>query len=131
MSVRTDSMRRDNGSVDGKSNATRARSMVSAQTLHSPKRISPFPHQRRIAKEFVVMKEFGKRLLVVLALPLWIVIHLIYLFIFVFILVPVGLVVAPLTYLIIGRESYSDWWIDKFDYSIKKHDDFITKIKEL
>lgn len=77
------------------------------------------------------MKEFGKRLLVVLALPLWIVIHLIYLFIFVFILVPVGLVVAPLTYLIIGRESYSDWWIDKFDYSIKKHDDFITKIKEL
>lgn len=77
------------------------------------------------------MKEFGKRLLVVLSLPLWIVIHLIYLFIIVYILAPVGLVVAPLTYLIIGRELYFDWWIDKFDYSIKKHDDFITEIERL
>lgn len=77
------------------------------------------------------MKEFGKRLLVVLSLPLWIVIHFIYLFIFVYILGPVGVVVAPLTYLIIGRDLYSDWGIDKFDYSIKKHEKFITKIKRL
>lgn len=77
------------------------------------------------------MKEFGKRLLVVLSLPLWIVIHLIYLVIFVFILGAVGLVVAPLTYLIIGRDLYFDWWIDKFDYSIKKHETFMTKIERL
>lgn len=77
------------------------------------------------------MKEFGKRLLIVLSFPLWIVIHLIYLFIFVCILTPVGLVAAPLTYLIIGREPYSDWWIDKFDYSVEKHDNFITKIEKL
>lgn len=77
------------------------------------------------------MKEFGKRLLIVLSLPLWIVIHLIYLFIFVYILGTVGLVVAPLTYLIIGRDLYFDWWIDKFDYSFKKHENFMTKIERL
>jgi hypothetical protein len=77
------------------------------------------------------MKEFGKRLLVVLSLPLWIVIHLIYLFIFVYILGVVGVVVAPLSYLIIGRDLYFDWWIDKFDYSIKKHGNFMTKIERL
>lgn len=77
------------------------------------------------------MKEFGKRLLIVLSLPLWIVIHLIYLYIFVFILAPVGLVAGPLTYLIIGREPYSDWWVDKLDYSFKKHENFMTKIVEL
>lgn len=77
------------------------------------------------------MKEFGKRLLVVLSFPLWIVIHLIYLLIFVFIITPIGIVAAPLTYLIIGRETYSDWWIDKFDYSFKKHDNFITRIEKL
>lgn len=77
------------------------------------------------------MKEFGKRLLVVLSLPLWIVIHLIYIVIFVYILGTTGLVVAPLTYLIIGRDLYFDWWIDKFDYSIKKHGNFMTKIERL
>lgn len=77
------------------------------------------------------MKEFGKRLLVVLSLPLWIVIHFIHFGIFVFILGPVGLVVASLTYLIIGRDLYFDWWIDKFDYSIKKHEKFMTKIEKL
>lgn len=77
------------------------------------------------------MKEFRKRLLVVLSFPLWLVIHFIYLFIFVYILGPVGLVVAPLTYLIVGRDLYSDWWIDKFDYSIKMHQNFITKIERL
>jgi hypothetical protein len=77
------------------------------------------------------MREFGKRLLVVLSLPLWIVIHLIYLFIFVYILGTVGLVVALLTYLIIVRDLYFDWWIDKFDYSINKHINFMTKIEKL
>ena len=77
------------------------------------------------------MKEFGKRLLVVLSLPLWIVIHLIYLVIVVYILGTVGLVVAPLTYLIIGRDLYFDWWIDKFDYLIEKHKNFMTKIERL
>lgn len=77
------------------------------------------------------MKEFGKRLLVVLSLPLWIVIHFIYFSIFAFILTPVGLVVAPLTYLIIGRDLYTDWWIDKFEYSITKHENFMTKIERL
>lgn len=77
------------------------------------------------------MKEFGKRLLIVLSLPLWIVIHLIYLFIFVYILGTVGLVVAPLTYLIIGRDLYFDWWIGKFDYSFEKHENFMTKIERL
>lgn len=77
------------------------------------------------------MKEFGKRLIVVLSFPLWIVIHLIYFVIFVYILAPVSLVVAPLTYLIIGRELYLDWWIDKFDYLIKKHINFVTKIERL
>lgn len=77
------------------------------------------------------MKEFGKRLLVVLSLPLWIVIHLIYLCIFVYILGSVGLVAAPLTYLITGRDRYSDWWIDKFGYSFKKHGNFMTKIERL
>ena len=77
------------------------------------------------------MKDFGKRLLVVLSLPWWIVIHLTYLGIFVFILGTVGLVVSLLTYLIIGRDLYFDWWIDKFDYSIKKHENFMTKIERL
>jgi hypothetical protein len=75
------------------------------------------------------MKEFGKRLLIVLSLPLWIVIHLIYLCVFVFILGTVGVVVALLTYLIIGRDLYFDWWIDKFGYSFKKHEDFMTKME--
>ena len=77
------------------------------------------------------MKEFGKRLLVVLSLPLWIVIHLIYFVFFIYILGIVGIVVALLTYLIIGRDLYFDWWIDKFDYSIKKHINFVTKIEKL
>lgn len=77
------------------------------------------------------MKEFGKRLLIVLSIPLWIVIHLIYMLIFVYIIMPVGMVVAPLTYLILGRELFSDWWIDNFDYSIKKHENFVTKIERL
>jgi hypothetical protein len=66
-----------------------------------------------------------------LSLPLWIVIHLIYMVIFVYILGTVGLVVAPLTYLIIGRDLYFDWWIDKVDYSIEKHLNFMTKIERL
>lgn len=77
------------------------------------------------------MKEFGKRLLIVLTLPLWVVIHLIYFVFFIYILGTVGLVVAPLTYLIIGRDLYFDWWIDKFDYSLQKHYDFNTKIESL
>ena len=77
------------------------------------------------------MKEFGKRLLIVLSLPLWIVIHFIYLWIFVFFLSMVGLIADPLTYLIIGRESYYNWWVDNFDYSLKKHEDFIKKIEKL
>lgn len=74
------------------------------------------------------MKEFGKRLLIVLTFPLWIVFHLIYLFVFVYVLMPIGFVVAPLIYLFTGRERYFDWWRDKFLYSIDKHCDFITKI---
>lgn len=77
------------------------------------------------------MKEFGKRLLIVLTLPLWVVIHLIYFVFFIYILGTVGLVVAPLTYLIIGRDLYFDWWIDKFDYSLQKYTAFMTKIESL
>ena len=77
------------------------------------------------------MKEFRNRLLVVLSFPLWVVIHLIYLAFFIYILGTVGLVVAPLTYLIIGRDLYFDWWIDKFDYSLRKHANFMTKIEKL
>lgn len=77
------------------------------------------------------MKEFGKRLLVVLSLPLWIVIHLIYIVILVYVLGTAGLVIAPLTYLIIGRDLYFDWWVNKFDYSIKKHKNFYDKIERL
>lgn len=77
------------------------------------------------------MKEFGKRLLVVLSLPLWIVIHLIYFGIFVFTLATVGFVGALLTYLYIGRDLCLDWWIDKFDYTFKKHENFIAKIARL
>lgn len=77
------------------------------------------------------MKEFGKRLLVVLSFPLWIVIHFIHLGIFVFIIGLVGVVVASLTYLIIGRDLFFDWWIDKFEYSIKMHENFVTKIERL
>lgn len=77
------------------------------------------------------MKEFGKRLLVVLSFPLWTVIHFIYLGIFVFIIGLVGLVVASLAYLINGRDLFSDWWIDKFEYSIKMHENFVTKIERL
>ena len=77
------------------------------------------------------MKEFIKRLLVVLSFPLWIVIHLIYLVFFIYILGTVGLVVAPLTYLIIGQDLYFYWWEDKFEYSIKKHINFVTKIEKL
>ena len=77
------------------------------------------------------MKEFGKRLLIVLTLPLWVVIHLIYFVFYIYILGTVGLVVAPLTYLIIGRDLYFDWWIDNFDYSLQKHTAFMTKIESL
>lgn len=77
------------------------------------------------------MKESGKRLLIVLTLPLWVVIHLIHLVFFIYILGTVGLVVAPLTYIIIGRDLYFDWWIDRFDYSLQKHTAFMTKIESL
>ena len=77
------------------------------------------------------MKEFGKRLIIVLSLPLWIVFHLIYLFIFIFILGSVGFVVAPLSYLFIGRDLYFDWWIDRFDCSLEMHVGFMTKIERL
>lgn len=77
------------------------------------------------------MREFGKRLLVVLSLPLWVVIHLIYFGIFAFTLATVGLVGAILTYLVIGQELCFDWWIDQFDYTFKKHENFITKIERL
>lgn len=77
------------------------------------------------------MKEFGKRLIIILSFPLWIVIHFIYLFIFIYILGPVGFVVAPLSYLFIGRELYFDWWVDRFDRTFEKHIDFVKKIERL
>ena len=77
------------------------------------------------------MKEFGKRLLIVLTFPLWIVYHFIHLFVFTYILTPIGFVVAPLIYLFTGRERCSDWWMDKYLYSIDKHCDFNTKIESL
>lgn len=77
------------------------------------------------------MKEFGKRLLIVLSFPLWIVIHIIYYFILMFIIALVILVAIPITYLIIGREPYSDWVLGIFEYSFEKHDNFITKIERL
>ena len=78
------------------------------------------------------MKEFGKRLLIVLSLPLWLVIHLIYLGVFIyFIGAAYLLVVAPLTYLFSGEDKIGDWWLDRFDYSLRKHCDFMTKIEKL
>lgn len=77
------------------------------------------------------MREFGKRLLIVLSLPLWLVIHLIYLAVFVYPIGVVCLFAAPLTYLFSGEDKIGDWWIDKFDYSVKKHENFITKIERL
>lgn len=77
------------------------------------------------------MKEFGKRLLVVLSLPLWLVIHLIYLIVFVYLIGVACLFVAPLTYLFSGEEKIGDWWLDRFSYSLEKHGNFITKIESL
>lgn len=70
------------------------------------------------------MKEFGKRLLIVLSSPLWIVIHLIYFGFFIYIL-------TPITYLIMSRELFGDWWTDSLYYSIEKHTNFVTKIERL
>lgn len=77
------------------------------------------------------MKEFGKRLLVVLSLPLWIVIHLIYLLVFIYLIGVACIFVALLTYLFSGKDKIGDWWIDRFDYSLRKHVDFMTKIERL
>lgn len=77
------------------------------------------------------MREFGKRLLIVLNLPLWLVIHLIYFGVFI---LPIGVTypfVALLTYLFSGEDKIGDWWIDIFDYSYKKHKNFNTKIERL
>lgn len=77
------------------------------------------------------MREFGKRLLIVLSFPLWVVIHLIYLVVFIYLIGVACLFVAPLTYLFSGADKIGDWWIDKFDYSFKKHENFMTKIERL
>ena len=77
------------------------------------------------------MKEFGKRLLVVLSFPLWIVIHLLYLFVFIYLIGVACIFVASLTYLFSGEDKIGDWWLDRFDYSLRKHCDFITKIERL
>lgn len=77
------------------------------------------------------MREFGKRLLIVLSSPLWLAIHLIYLVVFIYIIGATCLFVALLTYLFSGEDKIGDWWIDRLDYSIKKHIDFMTKIERL
>lgn len=77
------------------------------------------------------MREYGKRLLIVLSFPLWVVIHLIYLVVFIYLIGVACLFVAPLTYLFSGEDKIGDWWIDRFDYSIKKHGNFMTKIERL
>lgn len=77
------------------------------------------------------MREFGKRLLIVLSFPLWVVIHLIYLVVFIYLIGVACIFVAPLTYLFSGEDKIGDWWIDRFDYSIKKHGNFMTKIERL
>ena len=77
------------------------------------------------------MREFGKRLLIVLSFPLWVVIHLIYLVVFIYLICVACIYVAPLTYLFSGEDKIGDWWIDRFDYSIKKHGNFMTKIERL
>lgn len=70
-------------------------------------------------------------MLIVLSLPLWVVIHLIYLVVFIYFIGVACLFVAPLTYLFSGEDKIGDWWIDRFDYSLRKHADFITKIESL
>lgn len=77
------------------------------------------------------MKEFGKRLLIVFSIPLWLVIHLLYLFLFIYFIGVACIFVALLTYLFSGEDKIGNWWIDRFDYSLRKHCDFITKIEKL
>lgn len=77
------------------------------------------------------MKEFGKRLLIVLMYPLWFPVHLIYLFIHIFILGPIFIfIIIPLVYLFSGRDA-SDWWLDIFEITMQQQIRFQDKIKEL
>ena len=77
------------------------------------------------------MKEFGKRLLIVLTWPLWYAVHIIYKF-FVFIILGgiSYLIIVPLVYLFSGRDV-SAWWWNILNFTIEKHIRFEEKIKEL
>lgn len=77
------------------------------------------------------MKEFGKRLLIVLMAPLWYVVHIIY---HIFVLVIFGvifkIIIVPLVYLFSGRDV-SEWLWTISDFTIEKHIRFEDKIREL
>ncbi len=77
------------------------------------------------------MKEFGKRLLIVLMFPLWYVVHIIYqLFVFIILGTISDLIIAPLVYIFSGR-NVSEWWFAILNFTIKKHIRFEDKIREL
>lgn len=77
------------------------------------------------------MKEFSKRLLIVLMWPLWYVVHITYkLFVFIILGAISYLIIVPLVYLFSGRDV-SEWWWDKLDFTIALHLRFEKKIREL
>lgn len=77
------------------------------------------------------MKEFGKRLLIVLMAPLWAVVHIIYqLFVLVIFGTIFNIIIVPLVYLFSGRDV-SEWLWTISDFTIDKHIRFEDKIREL
>lgn len=77
------------------------------------------------------MKEFGKRLLIVLMAPLWSVVHIIYhIFVLVIFGVIFNIIIVPLVYLFSGRDV-SEWLWTISDFTIEKHIRFEDKIREL
>ena len=82
-------------------------------------------------KRELTMKEFGKRLLIVLMRPLWCVVHIIYhLFVLTILDVILNIIIDPLVYLFSGREV-SEWMWTISDFTIDKHIRFEDKIREL
>ena len=77
------------------------------------------------------MKEFCKRLLIVLTWPLWYVVHIIYtIFVLVIFGVIFKIIIVPLVYLFSGRDV-SEWLWTISDFTIEKHIRFEDKIREL
>lgn len=77
------------------------------------------------------MKEFCKRLLIVLMWPLWYVVHITYqLFVFIILGAISYLIIVPLVYLFSGRDV-SEWWWNILNFTIEQHIRFEDKIREL